>query len=368
MNERRQIKIEVITPLCVGAGTSNDWIHGIDYVIKEDKVYIIDLEKAISLGIRTDLLSNLLIQADEGGIYNLIGDKLEKMSRYIFDSPAMSTNPIKSFLRNKLHDKPVIVGSSLKGAIRSILFNYFRTEEREFSSVLGSIKDNTDFMRFIQIGDAEMEGTSLVNTRLFNLWKEMDKDIWHGGWKHGSNFTSKEFEPIGFNTLYECVLPRMTGVGNIKFATDAFCRIASDSKIGPKIEYTDDKKELLTSGTESLFGIINDVTWDYLLKEREFFNKYSEAERTDEIIDNIDNLLDLFPNKNNNSYCILKISAGAGFHSITGDWQYDDYTNTGFRTKVANNETTNIPNYKSRKIVEYNGQLQLMSFVKLTAI
>ena len=354
-----------MTPLSVGAGTSNDWIRGADYIIKGDKVYIIELAKIIALGINADTLSPLLAKTDEKGICELIDDKLEQVSDYVFDLPAKSVNPIKSFLRSQLHNKPVIAGSSLKGAIRSILFQYFRTEERDCGSVLGNMKDHNDFMRFIQIGDAEMEKTSLVNSRLFNLWKEKSQDIWHSGWKHSNNFTSREYEPMGFNTLYECVLPGMTAMGNIKFVNDAFLGLVSDPKIGPKIKYTTEKKELLASGIEKLFSIINDATWDYLQKEKEFFEKYSEAERTKEIIDSIDSLLSQIPCKDDNSYCVLKMSAGSGFHSITGDWQYDDYTRTGFRTKYVNNNPVKIPNYKSRKIVEYNGMLQLMGFVKL---
>ena len=368
MNKRCSIKIEVVTPLSVGAGSSNDWIRGADYMIKGNKVYVIDLEKMVAQKICIDKLSELLAKADEKGVDELIGDKMEQVSKFIFDLPAMSSNPIKTFLRSQLHNKPLIAGSSLKGAIRSVLFSSFRTEERDCGAVLGSIKDNTDFMRFIQIGDAEMETTSLVNSRLFNLWKERDKDIWHSGWKHGNNNTSKDYEPMGFNTLYECVLPGMKGIGNIKFAKDAFSNIVSDFKIGKKIKYTATKTELLTLGTEKLFSIINDATWDYLQKEKEFFSKYPEAERTNEIMECIDDLLDQIPPKSDSSYCVLKMSAGSGFHSITGDWQYDDYLKTGLRTKYVNNKPVKIPNYKSRKIVEYNGRLQLMGFVKLSAL
>lgn len=368
MNKRCQIKIEVVTPLSVGAGTSNDWIRGADYMIRGNKVYVIDLEKVVAQEIHIDKLSELLAKADEKGVDELIGDKVEKVSKFIFDLPAISTNPIKTFLRSQLHNKPVIAGSSLKGAIRSVLFSSFRDEERDSGAVLGNIKDNTDFMRFIQIGDTEMETTSLVNTRLFNLWKERDKDIWHSGWKHSNNFTSKDYEPMGFNTLFECVLPGMTGIGNIKFAKDAFSSIVSDFKIGKKIKYATAKTELLTLGTEKLFSIINDATWDYLQKEKEFFSKYPEAERVNEIMEGIDDLLDQIPPKSDSSYCILKMSAGSGFHSITGDWQYEDYLKTGLRTKYVNNKPVKIPNYKSRKIVEYNGKLQLMGFVKLTAM
>ena len=61
----------------------------------------------------------------------------------------------------------------------------------------------------------------------------------------------------------------------------------------------------------------------------------------------------------------MKMSAGAGFHSITGDWKYDDYDKTGERTDTNGAVKKK---YKSRKIAEFNGKLQLMGFVKLRAI
>jgi hypothetical protein len=65
------------------------------------------------------------------------------------------------------------------------------------------------------------------------------------------------------------------------------------------------------------------------------------------------------------SYCLLKMSVGVGFHSITGDWQYEDYDQTGIWTE---NRNAGKKKYKSRKTAEYNGQLQLMGFVKLRAL
>ena len=368
MNKRYDINMEVLTPLTVGAGNENEWIRGVDYVVKNGKVYILDLQKAVVHGTDIDCLSKLLASADEKGICELLGNQLDDTSRYIFCLPALSVNPIKSFLRSQFHDKPLVAGSSLKGALRSILFSRFRQDEQNDTSVLGSIRERygTDFMQFIQVGDIEMQSTSLVNTRLFNLWKERNRNEWHGGWKHANNFTSKDYQPSGFNTLYECIPPGQSGRGTIKFSADAFETVLQDPKLSLKVKYADAKKELLNGGIESLFGFVNDITWDYLLKEKEFFEHYKDAERTDEILEFIEDMLDLVPKKN--SYCILKMSAGSGFHSITGDWKYDDFIDTGYRTKYINGAETKIPLYKSRKIVEYNKGLQLMGFVKLSVL
>ena len=130
--------------------------------------------------------------------------------------------------------------------------------------------------------------------------------------------------------------------------------------------YVNEKNAILDGGAEKLFGIINHATRNYLLKEKEFFEKYKEAERTKEILNGIEDLLTLIPQ--NNSYCIMKMSAGSGFHSITGDWQNKDYLNTGLWRKSVNGDEVAIPKYKSRKIAEFNGKLLLMGFIKLTVI
>ena len=329
MNERYDIQLEVLTPLAVGAGTDKDWARGTDYVVKGNKVYVLDL----------------------------------KFSRYIFDLPAESSNPIKAFLRNQLHDKPLIAGSSIKGAVRSALFNYFRTDENNERAVIGNIKENTDFMRFIQIGDIEMDATGLVNTKLFNLWKDRDRDVWHGGWKNGSQSTFKYFKSTGFNTLYECVMPGAKGHGYIKFVEDSFLTSLLDKKISEKTTYAAEKKQLLEGGIEELFAVINDYTWEYLKKEEDFFDKYRDAERSNDILDGINDLFNLVPR--DNSCCVMKMSAGSGFHTMTGDWQFDNFIRTGFNFKEKG---VRVPKFKSRKIAEFNDGLTLMGFVKISKI
>ena len=59
------------------------------------------------------------------------------------------------------------------------------------------------------------------------------------------------------------------------------------------------------------------------------------------------------------------MSAGVGFHAITGDWQYEDYGQTGTWTDGRN---AGKKKYKSRKTADYNDHLQLMGFVKLRAL
>ena len=354
-DKRYPITLEVITPLCVGAGNDNEWVKGIDYVQKDGKVYVIDMQKVASAGIDVDALAALFLKSDEMAICQLLGNRIAELSRYVFDSPERTPNNIKTFLRTQLFDKPLVAGSSIKGSLRSALFHYLRTDEKTNEEVFGSMKDGSDFMRFIHIGDIEMASTSLINTKLFNLRTENLE--WRGGWKHGMNNTNGHYMPDGFNTLYECVLPGKTGIGNITLATAAFSLLETCGQ--GRLSCADKKRALLNEPICKLFQIINEVTKTYLTKERDFFERY-HAERSDELLDCIDNLLSMIPS--DGSSCLLKMSAGVGFHSITGDWQFEDYDKTGQWSDPRN---AGKKKYKSRKIAEYNNHLQLMGFVKL---
>lgn len=352
---RYPIELEVITPLSVGAGNDNEWICGIDYVQKDGKVYVLDIQKAVAKGVDVDRLTNLFLKLDEKGICQLLGGQIENVSRFIFSSPVSTTNPIKSFLRTQLYDKPIVAGSSLKGAVRSALFNYLRTDEKTNEEVFGNMKDGTDLMRFFHITDIEMPSTQLVNTKIFNLRK--DEANWCGGWKHGGARTDNNYSPTGFNTLYECVVPGKKGYGSITLAGNAFAVMSEYTTT--RISYLEKKQALLNDDIIHLFMAINDVTREYLRKERDFFIKYP-AERSNEIEENIDYLRSLIPP--DGSCCLLKMSAGVGFHSITGDWQFKDYDDTGSWSDLRN---YGKKKYKSRKTAEYDDRLQLMGFVML---
>ena len=357
-DKRYPIELEVITPLSVGAGNDNEWVKGLDFVQKEGKVYVIDMQKVAAAGVDVEALTALFLKSDDLGISQLLGGKIGELSRYVFDLPAKTDNNIKTFLRTQFYDKPLVVGSSIKGSIRSALFNYLRMDEQKNEEVFGNMKDGTDFMRFIRIGDVEMPSTVLVNTKLFNLRKGGEE--WLGGWKQLMNKTIGDYNPVGFNTLYECVAPGEKGLGNISLAVNAFSLLEEFGNV--RSPYASKKRKLLNEPINCLFQVINDVTKAYLQKEQAFFQKY-DAERSDEVLSCIESLLSMIPS--DGSSCLMKMSAGVGFHSITGDWQYDDYDKTKLWTDGRH---AGKKKYKSRKISEYNHRLQLMGFVCLHAL
>lgn len=368
VNLKYNVTTEVLTPLSVGQGSEKDWVEGIDYVVKNDMMYHLDLSKMYAAGIDMERVANLFQKQDAKGVRLLIGEKLEQVSDFKMPMTCHSSNPIKTFFRNQLTNRPVLPGSSLKGAIRSVLFTYLRDNERDNASVFGNMKDGSDFMRFIRVGDFEFpaRSTELVNTKIYNL--EQSQRAWRGAWKHSAHETTSDFDEYGFNTIYECLPFGTKTNGSIMLAKHLFDLLLTQHIA---ISHQDKKQLILNTPKEYLCRIINEHTKRYLEKELQFFKKYTEGENSyylteeEEFLGSIPTLLDTIENLQPNE-CVIKLSAGAGFHSITGDWQHNDYV-SGVLDQKRNKDGAKP---KSRKIaITQEGEdafFDLMGFVKLT--
>lgn len=356
VNKKYNIEIEVLTPLSIGAGAEKDWVKGADFVVRDGHLYKLSLKKMVANGVDLSLLTSYFASKNSNAIVKLLGGKLETVSDSCIDMPADSENDIKAFVKNQLSGNPVVPGSSLKGAVRSVLFQYLGGSSKDGKEVFGSSTEGDEFMRFIKISDAEFEETALVNTKIFNLQRQ---GSWKGGWKHGNSMTDSKFSQTGFNTLYESLMPHQKGYASLMMSEKLFDNYEKNKKAHIK---TEKKRPVLHDDIPLLFGIINKHTKEYLLKEKNFFLKYS-TDKTDKIVESIDNLLKQIPK--DNSSCILKMSAGSGFHSITGDWQFENYTE-GVLDRKRNWEGKVLP--KSRKIAIYGDSMSLMGFVKLKPV
>lgn len=363
LNQKYNIQLEVLTPLSIGAGSESDWAKGVDYVVVENTLYHLNLHKMRQCGIDMNKLAAFWAKKDQESVLRIIGNQLPQVSDKVMEFPCNSDNDIKTFVTNQLSGRPLVPGSSLKGAIRSILFAHLRdADQMSDAAVFGSIKDGTDFMRFVRISDFEFEKTALVNTKIYNLFGQGDH--WQGGWKHAfRDGTNTTFRQTGFNTVYECLMPHQTATGTIMLSETLWENML---RFAPKLVHPclTKKKELFSHDEyepiENLFYHISDHTYSYLKKEKAFFEKYSQGENAGEIIKSINGLMHITNDSiGDGRSCVFKMAAGSGFHSITGDWQYSSYD-------LGLNDRTHKKKYKSRKIAIRGNRFSLMGFVKLT--
>lgn len=375
INKTYHLELECVTPLHIGAGSEADWILGVDFLYSDQQLCKINIRDVIKLLGGNQQLLNVLSSSNnrnESMIACIGKENLELLSDFSNELPKgwsidYFSNPVKSFLRNSLTTNPLFAGSSLKGAIRSILFSYLRTNERERKDIdflFGKASEGTDFLRFIKITDGEFDRTTFVNTKIFNL-----RTPYESGWKHSGRSTTDKFNNIGFNTVYETLVPGDKSAVRISYLSDDILEKLS----GKIFKSFNEKKMVLMSDISFLFHIINDHTRNYLKKQLSFFKKYNQAERSKDIIDSIEELLKRIPDDNEG--CLLDMSAGSGFHSITGDWMFNDFSITEIDSNRGRSRGLGIDtsgrlskSAKSRKIAIYNDTLNLMGFVILRKI
>ena len=356
LNEKHELTLKVLSPLHIGEGSEKDWVGGADFVQKNGKVYKLNLKKVLQ-EVDAGTIAGFLAERNSQGLLNTLPGKPEQYAEQIFDMQTSSPNPIKSFIKNGINNLPYVPGSSLKGAIRSVLFKYLRDGEDNDQDVFGSLKKGDDFMRFIKVSDVIFNSsTQLVNTKIFNLYGQ--KPHFQGGWKHTGGRqgrTDQNFSPTGFNTIYETLMPGERGKLTLAISPKAYNAIKEHPK-------KNKKDKMMQGGITDLFSIINRHSKTYIKKQIAFFEKYENKE-TPVIISHLKEILRQIPE--DNSYGLLKMAAGSGFHSMTGDWQYEDYDKTGIWERGIHQGKKKV---KSRKIAVSDDYTGLMGFVELRVL
>jgi CRISPR/Cas system CSM-associated protein Csm5 (group 7 of RAMP superfamily) len=395
INNNYYLEMEVLTPLHIGAGSDKDWVKGLDYIYDNKKIIKLNSTKVFQYAANPDKLSGILIKKDSESLKTLLAGNFDNAIEKKFCCNINTDIDIKAHIKTGLNNNPFVPGSSLKGAIRSIFLNHFinnknkkNIDEKEY---FGSSTDGDEFMRFIKISDAHFNMTELVNTKIFNLYGNAPN--FKGGWKHemrGKDSTNNTFKNTGFNTIYEVIPEKEKSFFQIdisKIQFDNFNHFAfyqyqidKSNKINNikkreqnlnrynSLKSLLDKKEIIISeGLKKIFEIINRYTKEYIKNEKDFFKKYENNE-TGTIIQSLENLLNSIPN--DNSSCVLRMAAGSGFHSITGDWNLENHfidnisvSKGQSRGKLGNNESA-----KSRKIAINDEKYLPMGFIKLRLV
>ena len=196
-------KIKILTPVHIGGAQEKHWQDGLDFIIKDRKVYFLNQEKMINhWGI--DRYSDFLAS---GKIKELIKNiKIKDFSDRV-EPISGKTEEIRQHIKNAASGKPIIPGSSLKGALRSVIFKYLIDQSHHSikgknaeSKIFGKISE--DFMRFIQVGDVEFERTEILNTKILSLNER--KNL---GWKNRRKGSEANLNEKYFTTGYECIAP-----------------------------------------------------------------------------------------------------------------------------------------------------------------
>ncbi len=377
INKDYRLRLRVLTPLHVGGMQEKHLLAGADFVYQNRRVHRLDEAKLLTK-VNPYELADCLLQPTNRNLENFLRRQGIRLADVTLGEPLPieiePQNEIKAFVRSGSDGKPYVPGSSLKGALRSVVFGALNTSKKSSETLLLGGFDNSIF-RHIKVGDAFFDRLELYPAKTFNLRGETpnwrgETPNWRGGWRHKDR-TNDTFSPNGSVFVYECLPPGTTGELTLRI-------LDAQSKLYKKLLEWSDKElekkrkngkgnplprdfEKIIGNTDPLgwlFQTINERTRRFLAKEIAFFKKYKVAE-TKAILQPLVQMQQWLDEIPDTDACILRMAHGSGFHSITGDWKYDEYTNDDDTWQNGKKR------YKSRKLLFRGDAFFPMGFVLL---
>ncbi|NRB54274.1 MAG: type III-A CRISPR-associated RAMP protein Csm5, partial [Saprospiraceae bacterium] len=272
LNTTVDIQLEVLSPLHIGTAGEKLWKQNIDYFYTGDEVVIVDQTKLIRALIEattddgTSALQAFQSRLASGRNWDLEGfleecdiDPVEvQVASYPVEiEPAAEIRPL---IRTG-YGQTIIPGSSIKGAMRSVLFHYLYQQDlargdAPEKELFGNISNN--LLKYIRPGDAVCHETTITNSELFNLYQEYGN--WESDYKPGFIVSTESFvrgATAKFRLAIADGLHRRLKEINSRSREDLIPRHA-----GKIVDVTDP--------ISHLFTIINDYTRTHLERELAF--------------------------------------------------------------------------------------------------
>ncbi len=363
LNETKTVKIEIVSPVHVGGASEKIWQSAMDFFDYNDCIYFVEIDKLLGVlrdkNVRFDQYSTLLERRDVKGLKDYLFkdlkiDPADLGQRKMVPISRDPGNEIRPMVRNGM-GLPYLPGSSLKGALRSVLFTYLYKELRPFTKYQdGQDKSGTQLenellgefdesiMRYFRVSDAHFTDADcdIWLIYLFNLYSN-NRGGWCSDWKNKFSITTETLKPKTSSSFRLDIAKPLKEIIERKYGK----RTALPKNID---------RVLKEQPFEHLRNIINQHTKRHIEAEENFFNTYKEAKNTDKILEE---LALLKKHTDSKTSCLFRLGYGSGFHGITGDWRFGSD-----HTKTINEPDRKKHRYKSRKV--YGDEL--MGFVQLT--
>lgn len=367
--------VEIVTPVHVGMAQEKNYVRGLDYVLEtngQDAIlkYLNQKNLLERLQERPEDLTGYSAKLAAGqpvAIENFLTSKKLLTEQTILKSVKVQGQPDE--IRRTYQTGTgqfVIPGSSLKGAVRSIVYTKLKsrlgraaTDEQMF----GKITDN--LMRYLQVPDIVMtqDSVKIYGTKVFSADGNPKESNGFGTWKHkgGRGGHRDDFSEKGFSFFYEAIMTKSKSTLPLRLASGLPEKLRQHAlNDTPNFDLFDRK-----SG-RWLIDLIRNHTENYLQKEAVFYSKFlnDDLNKLTTINDRIQSLRDY--NQQHNS-CLLRVGAGVGFHSITGDWQLrslDHFSDRNLRDHAVANKTRKFTYTFSEQHDDYI--FYPMGFIKLT--
>ena len=364
-----KIKIETLTPVHIGSGNKISKMEMTSFKDGEDSfIGIVSPEKVINL-IGEHNLSNWVTFISQNKPLEDFIRKFAPKARpadYISRS-ILAYDGISNELKECLHNGsglPYIPGSSIKGAIRTAIIARFvegknysskvevkgrpSAKQVEFMLTTNCISQgdtpNSDFFRFLKVGDAYFEKDCEIALMAINL------NIRSG---HDSLIDESK------KMLTEAICADTDTTFSLKVDKNISDWCASQSS-RVKVKAVPD----FMSSTDLLFGEINRHTISLLQSEIEYWNRIDKDGAT-EYIETMEDMLSI-ANSCKIGSCVLRIGAGCGWRFMTGAWteNYDNFESFIVPASRPRNAVYKDYDFPKSRRIDRDGSV--FGFVKLT--
>lgn len=365
------IKIETLSPIHIGNGSFLQ--EGNDYIADDDYIYILNVDKFGSIIGEDPKSIQLWSDAILNGSTSLFlkkriqGHSIQDITKRKIKRIAGSKME-QSSLKECIHDglgKPYVPGSSIKGAIRTVVMSSLarkeivqrlnkESDQKKWKKIIQDIEGellhfeaytkkgkrdtgpSSDIFRFFSTGDAFFDNGVEIAVKQINL-----------------NITEK-------NSLLD--MKKSQVVEAIKSGVSSQFRLL----IGEDFYHYSGINDIY-----DLIKMINDHTYNLLCDEIDFWAKGagSQYDGQDDYLDQLDIILDMIEACQPNE-CVLRIGQASGWRFVTGAW-LEDIDKCYFKDVIVsqcrpkNFYYKDYPFPKSRRI---DNSSNVFGFVKLTVL
>lgn len=366
-------QIKTLTPVHVGNGRFLQ--SKIEYVFGKENIGIVDEDKVLRL-IGEERIANWVASIDNGqGLVKFLSDSgIKPMLNQISGrtigygcnkDQAKNLSSLKEQLLNGM-GLPYIPGSSIKGAIRSAIYNQLLRKKgapidsndlKDFKGKLSAAglekklfgrDPNHDVFRFLQIGDAYFELNSTLAINMVNLNIVPD----------GAKFDRSK------NQLVEAIDQEKHANFSMKLNNTS---MEANRKAQSVNQFPDSFRSF-----SALFHTVNNNTKTLLEEDIEFWKDFETDDSVTEYIQSLEVILakvnSCFENE-----CVLRLGHGSGYSYISGnlvnqqniisDQDYEAIVNVARPGNAKKYYNFDFP--KTRRIDE---NIDLLGFVKIIKI
>lgn len=316
--------IETLSPIHIGSGRY--LVRNNEFLCVNGEIAVIDELKVLQVIGAENIDQWLSVINKNESLWDLLKKRkpnieLADISKRNYSHFADKTDGYN--LKEQLIDgmgNPYIPGSSIKGAIRSAVFEYLINENykeirqsditkfiRGREKITGEAleqkifgKDpNTDFFRFLLVGDAIFAKESLVGLGVNSL-------------------NIKKNGVISDDTKY-----LLTEAIDLEKRSSFRLKINNDLlQKNVQRDFIDSKKAKSLSSIDNLLTIINDHTLKLIEEEKNLWEQHAQSDDANEYLTSIIEMHEKVSNCKSNE-CVLRVGYGSGWLFMTGGWAYD---------------------------------------------